>query len=149
MLFVGTGVILTYEVCARYFLNSPTIWAAEISQLGLIWGVMLGLPWCLASRHHIRITAIIGKLTNGPRVIAEIIAMMAIAIFSVIVCWFGWEIFIDSWDRGRTTGTMLDIPAWIAELSIPFGFAILFIQSIVETIRALSGDIPADEEIQE
>ena len=35
VLLAGTGVMLTYEVVARYFFNAPTIWAAELSQLFL------------------------------------------------------------------------------------------------------------------
>ena len=39
--------MLPYEVIARYFFIRPTIWAAELSQLCLIWGSMLALAHVL------------------------------------------------------------------------------------------------------
>ena len=72
--------------------------------------------------------------------------MAAVAVFSAIVLVYGYEIFHDSFVRGRTTGTMLDMPMWYVELSLPFGFAILLIQAVIETVRALQGQIVAEGE---
>ena len=38
ILFGMAGIMLTYEVGARYLFIAPTIWAAELSQLSLIFG---------------------------------------------------------------------------------------------------------------
>ncbi|MEM6678719.1 MAG: TRAP transporter small permease [Pseudomonadota bacterium] len=143
-LFVAAGAMLTYEVGARYFFTAPTIWAAELSQLCLIWGSLVAMAWCLRERRHIRITAITGLLPRGPRLIAEAAAMLTVAVFSVVVVWKGFEIFWDSFERGRTTGSMLDLPIWITELAIPFGFAVLLAQALVEALRAARGEVPED-----
>ena len=143
-LFVFAGVMLTYEVAARYFFTRPTIWAAELSQMCLIWGSLIASPWCLRERRHIRITAVIGRLPKAPRIGADLIAMAAVAVFSGFVTWKGWEIFWDSFERGRTTGSMLDLPIWIVELAVPFGFAVLLIQSLIEFLRAARGEIVAE-----
>ncbi|MEL6210249.1 MAG: TRAP transporter small permease, partial [Pseudomonadota bacterium] len=132
------------EVVARYFFTAPTIWAAELSQLCLIWGSLLAMAWCLRERRHIRITAVTSLLPQGPRVAAEALAMLAVAIFSAIVVWKGFEIFWTSFERGRTTGSMLDLPIWITELAIPFGFAVLLAQALLEALRAMQGEVPAE-----
>ena len=49
-LFCLAGFMLSYEVMARYFFLSPTIWAAELSQISLIYGTLLAMPWALKSR---------------------------------------------------------------------------------------------------
>lgn len=140
-LFVAAGCMLTYEVAARYFFVRPTIWAAELSQLCLIWGSLVAAPWCLRERRHIRITALIQHLPRGPRIAIDIAAMLAVLVFSVFVVWKGWEIFWDSFVRGRTTGSMLDMPTWVVELAVPFGFAVLLLQSAIEIARAARGEI--------
>ncbi|MBK0398882.1 TRAP transporter small permease [Limibaculum sp. M0105] len=144
LLFVLAGVMLTWEVVARYFFVKPTIWAAELSQLCLIWGTLIAMPWCLRERRHIRITAVTGVLPMAGRRIAEIFAMLAVALFSAIVFWKGWGIFWDSVERGRTSGTMLDLPAWVPEAAVPFGFAILLAQALIEAGRTLRGEIVAE-----
>lgn len=143
-LFVIAGVMLSYEVLARYFFTRPTIWAAELSQACLIWGSLIASPWCLRERRHIRITAVIGLLPRGPRIVADVIAMAAVAVFSAIVFWKGWAIFFDSFERGRTTGSMLDLPIWIVEFAVPFGFAVLLAQALIEMRRAARGEIAAE-----
>jgi C4-dicarboxylate transporter DctQ subunit len=140
-MFVLAGLMLSYEVIARYFFIAPTTWAAELSQLCLIWGTLIAMPWCLRERRHIRITALTGLLPFGGRQIAEMLAMLVVALFSGMVVWKGWEIFWDRFVRGRTTGSMLDLPTWIAELAVPVGFAILLVQALIEIGRAVRGEL--------
>jgi len=142
LLFVASGVMLTYEVLARYFFIRPTIWAAELSQLCMIWGCLIGMPWLLSARRHIAVDAVIRLLPRGVQRGAEAFAMIAVAVFSALVAWKGWDIFHDSFERGRTTGSMLDLPSWVAELAVPVGFALLFVQALVETGRAWRGALP-------
>jgi len=143
LLFVAAGCMLTYEVIARYFFIRPTIWAAELSQLCLIWGALMGMPWALAARRHISVDAITRLCPPAVQRGLEVIAMTAVLAFSVMVMIKGWGIFLDSFERGRTTGTMLDLPSWIAELPVAIGFALLAIQAVIEIVGLLRGnDIP-------
>ncbi|MBG6209034.1 TRAP-type C4-dicarboxylate transport system permease small subunit [Labrenzia sp. EL_126] len=131
-LFILAGCMLTYEVSARYLFVAPTIWAAELSQLCLIWGSMIGMPWLLKANQHIAVDALTIRLGDTAQRVCRVLAMSAIALFSAIVTWKGGEIFLDSFERGRTTGSMLDLPTWISELAIPVGFALLFVQAVIE-----------------
>lgn len=146
LLFVAAGVMLTYEVAARYFFIRPTIWAAELSQACLIWGALIASPWCLRERRHIRITAVISHLPRPARIVADVFAMVAVAVFSAVVLVYGWRIFYHSFVRGRTTGSMLDLPIWIVEFAVPFGFAVLLVQALIEVTRAARGEIVAEGE---
>ncbi len=133
--FVATGAMLTYEVAARYIFNAPTIWAAELSQMALIWGSLIAMPWILQARRHITVTAITSLLGERTRQVLEILAMAFILVFSLIVTIYGWEIFYDSFVRGRTTGSLLNLPIWIVELAIPVGFALLSVQAAFEIVQ--------------
>ena len=136
--------MLTYEVLARYFFTAPTVWASELSQLCLIWGVLIAMAWALAARRHIAVDAVVGLLPPTLRRATDCFAMLAVAGFSALVTWKGWLIFYDSFERGRTTGSMLDLPTWVAELSVPVGFALLLVQALIEAKRAASGDFAED-----
>ena len=138
-LFVTAGFMLTYEVIARYFFSAPTIWAAELSQFTLIWGSLLAMAWLLGARRHIAVDALVDLLSPEQRRFTEAFAMLCIAAFSAVVTWKGWDIFLDSFERGRTTGSMLDLPTWVTELAVPAGFALLFLQALLEAYRALTG----------
>lgn len=139
LLFVLSGAMLTYEVLARYFFTKPTIWAAELSQMALIWGTLLAMAWALGTGRHIAVEAVVSRLSAKTRRYTECLAMLFVAFFSFFATWKGGEIFWDSFERGRTTGSMLDLPLWLSELAVPFGFALLLIQALIEAWRSAHG----------
>lgn len=140
LLLAATGAMLTYEVIARYFFIRPTIWAAELSQLCLIWGCLLAMAHVLAVRHHITVNAITALLPRRIQTVCVAFALVFITVFSIIVTIWGWDIFWDSFERGRTTGSLLDLPAWVAELSVPVGFALLAAQAVAELVSLRGSD---------
>ncbi len=143
-LFCISGFMLSYEVIARYFFLSPTIWAAELSQISLIYGTLMAMPWALKSRKHIQINLVINRVSKYYKKIINILMMIVLIIFSTYVMIYGFEIFYDSFSRGRTTGSLLNLPSWIAELSVPVCFFLLFIQSIFEIVKLLNNIEPPE-----
>ena len=139
VLLAATGAMLTWEVVARYFFIRPTIWAAELSQLCLIWGCLLAMGWVLAMRRHITVNAVTALFPRRLQIACVALALLFILGFSLIVAWWGWDIFHDSWARGRRTGSILNLPSWVAELSVPVGFALLALQSLAELATLRDG----------
>ncbi|MEM9247192.1 MAG: TRAP transporter small permease [Pseudomonadota bacterium] len=135
VLMAATGAMLTYEVVARYFFVKPTIWAAELSQLCLVWGCLLVMPHLLTLRRHITVNAVTSLLPDAGQRLCAYIALGVVIVFSAIVAYWGFDIFYTSFERGRTTGSILNLPIWISEASVPFGFGLLALQGIVETLR--------------
>ena len=146
VLYGIAGIMLTYEVGARYLFIAPTSWAAELSQLTLIYGTLLAMPLALQHRRHIQIKAIIHKLSDINQRRIGIIMMITLIVFSLYVVIYGFDIFFDSFQRGRTTGSLLDLPAWIAELPVPFCFLMLIIQAVFEIKKMVSGITPPSGE---
>lgn len=134
VLMALTGVMLTFEVVARYFFIKPTIWAAELSQLCLIWGCLLSMAWLLGARRHITVNAVTALLPLSAQKACVALALICIIAFSGIVTVWGWDIFYDSFTRGRTTGSLLNLPTWVAELSVPVGFGLLTLQAFTDLI---------------
>ena len=138
-LLAVTGLFLTYEVVARYFFIKPTTWAAEISQLFLIWGCLLAMAWVLTLRQHITVNALTSLLPRRAQKACVAVSLVGILIFSIVIVFWGWDIFYESWVRGRTTGSLLNLPTWVAELPVPLGFLLLFAQAACE-LKALWGN---------
>ncbi len=140
-LLAVTGLFLTYEVVARYFFIKPTTWAAEVSQLCLIWGCLLAMAWVLTLRQHITVNALTSLLPRSAQKVCVALSLMAILVFSIVIVFWGWDIFYESWVRGRTTGSLLNLPTWVAELPVPLGFLLLFAQAACELKALWRNDI--------
>ncbi len=144
--YFAIGLMLCYEVTARYVFNAPTIWATEIATLAMIWGTFLGAAALLHRGQHIRIGIVIDRLPCLVQHRIESVLFLLIAIFSAVVVWYGTPIAYDSFATGRTTGSMLDVPTYWSEAAVPVGFAFLGLQALVEAVRALrrgAGEPPA------
>ena len=148
-MFFATAAMISYEVAARYIFNAPTIWAEELSRVFLVWGTFLAMAALLRRRSHIRITLITGHLSAGAQRLCEIFAMAMVALLSGVAGWYGGTIAYDSFERGRTTATMLDLPQWTLEVTVPLGFGLLFAQALAETLRLLAGETPPGSEDSE
>lgn len=139
-LFFATGALLTWEVVARYVFDAPTVWAAEISGMFMIWGVFIALPRTILRRENINIEIVHERLPRWAQRICDAGAMVFMAFFCAVVFWYGWEIAWDSFVRGRSTGTMLNIPNWWTEMVIPAGFLLSFLACLLNLWRVLRGE---------
>ena len=134
-LFFATGLMLGWEVGARYLFTAPTIWAEELSRLFLVWGTFAGAAALVHRREHIRITILTDVLPQAARTVLAVASLLIVASFGAGVAVFGFEIAWDSYARGRTTGSMLDIPLAWSQAAVPFGGALLLLQALVEAVR--------------
>ena len=133
------GAMLTYEVVARYFFNAPTIWAEELSRLFMIWAVFIGSAGLLAGREHIRVTVLVDQFPVAVQRFCEVVSLVFVAVISGFVAWFGMPTALKSFEVGRTTGSMLDMPSWWMQASIPVGFALLAVQALALAIGLVLG----------
>jgi TRAP-type C4-dicarboxylate transport system permease small subunit len=145
-LFFGTGALLTWEVVARYVFSAPTIWAAEISQMFLIWGMFVAVPRTITRRENISIEVLHELLPESIQKICNIASLGFIAFFCAVVFWYGWEIAWDSLVRGRSTGTMLNIPNWWTEMVIPAGFGLSVLACFAGLWRIARGEALPESE---
>ena len=71
--------------------------------------------------------------------ICEVISLVFVAVISGFVAWFGTPTALNSFEVGRTTGSMLDMPAWWLQASIPIGFALLTVQALALAVGIIAG----------
>jgi len=110
-----------------------------LSQIALVWGSMLALPWLLQKRRNININAVTKLMPMPMQRILEYVSLSVMAVLSIVAVVYGFEIFWDSFVRGRTTGSLMNLPVWISELAVPFGFLLMFFASLAEILRLLKG----------
>lgn len=142
VLLVAITAMLTYEVVARYVFLAPTEWTQDVAVTLQIWFTYLGMALVLRQRQMIRISAFLAISGARVRYLLEALALLVIGAFSLVAMIKGYDMMMDSIDLGRRQPTMLALPNWIAELPIVVGFALLFLQSLVDLIRLPFGPPP-------
>ena len=148
--YFAVGLMLGYEVVARYFFTAPTIWAEELSRLVFIWATFLAAAALLRRNQHIRVTALTALMGAPGRRAARLVSLAFVVAFCALVVWYGLDAPINSYLRGRTSGSMLDIPAWWMQAAVPLGFALLGVQAALAFARTAAGaPLPPESAVEE
>ena len=81
---------------------------------------------------------------------ARLVALGFVIALCCVLVWYGKDAPLNSYARGRSSGSMLDIPAWWAQTAVPLAFALLALQATLEFIRcALGAPLPPEAHMPE
>ncbi|EAU40001.1 putative integral membrane transport protein [Fulvimarina pelagi HTCC2506] len=142
VLVVAIALMLFFEVAARYLFNAPTIWAQDIAIACQVWFTYLGMAYVLRQRQMIRITALVALAGPFLRRLVESFTLLVILAFCTVAVVYGIDVVVDSIRLGRRQPTMLEMPNWIVEIPVVFGFLLLGIQALADLIRLPFGPAP-------
>lgn len=113
-----------------------------ILRIMVLWVGLLGALVASRQRKQISVDVLTRILPPTLKTISFIITRTFAAIVSGIIAWHSWLFVIDEWKLGTKAFAM--VPAWLAELIIPFGFSVIAlrytIQAGLTTVRCARGE---------
>ena len=130
-LILAIGVVVTYEIVARWVFGAPTIWTQEIAGYLLVACAFFGFAPTMHAGEHIRIDLLSKRFRKGTRSAVELLACICIVTYAGVVAWGGYEMVAQSFKYGRKSMTLLEVPVWIPQLVVPIGVAMLLIVALV------------------
>jgi TRAP-type C4-dicarboxylate transport system permease small subunit len=131
----AAGLVLTWEVVGRYFLEIPSDWQDELSTLLLIGATFASAAWTQARRGHVAIDAL-GEVLP-PRVdrVRRRLADLCACVFCAYFAYKSFQLFADAWSEGQTTPSAWGSPLWIPYFSMAAGMALLSVQQAVQVLH--------------
>lgn len=128
--------VIGHEVVVRYFFDSPTIWAMELSVLLFGPYFMFAGPHLLHTAGHVNVDILYSKLSPRMAGVADCLTYPLIAIVSVIFIYQSLPVAMNAYVSGETSFTTWNPVVWPIKMVIPAAFTLLFLQAIAETILA-------------
>jgi TRAP-type C4-dicarboxylate transport system permease small subunit len=128
-------VVLFLGVVARYGLQSPLVWSDELASILFLWLAMLGATIALQRDQHMRMTALVSRLTGARRAYIEVVAIAACLAFLVLIAWPAIQ-YAGS-ERDITTPA-LEIPNVWRALALPVGICLMAIFALLRLARSAS-----------
>ena len=130
-------VLVTFiQIVLRWF-NAATVWAEEISRYVMLYQVWVGASYAVHEDAHIRITALIGKLSGGRRRGMDLVVLTLWLLFALWLTVEGCVLVGKIAAMGQVSSAMR-IPMTIPYASVPIGGALMtirLVQKIVERLR--------------
>lgn len=122
--------ILSYEVVARYFFNSPTIWAHELSGFFFAFYLAMTGPWVLLRKEHVSVDIIYTKYSEKKQNAADIVSNIIAIFFFVVVFHLGMQNAQYALSINQTSYTVWGPPLWPIKFFIPLSAAFFILQSL-------------------
>lgn len=130
-------VLVTFmQIVLRWF-NAATVWAEEFSRYVMLYQVWVGASYAVHEDAHIRITALIGKLSGGRRRGMDLVVLTLWLLFALWLTVEGCVLVGKIAAMGQVSSAMR-IPMTIPYASVLIGGALMtvrLVQKIVERLR--------------
>ena len=133
-LFLFFGLLLM-EVFLRYFFNSPTVWANELSQMLFGAYAVIGGGYILLTGGHVNVDIIYSRLGEKKRAALDIVSSVLFFLFCGMLLIYGGSLAWDSLSRFEHSQSAWNPPLYPAKLAIPLAAALLILQGLAKLIR--------------
>lgn len=138
LLIVFMFALIIIEVSFRYFLNNPTVWTNELTQMLFgVYGILSG-GYILAQRGHVNVDLLHSALSPRKRAFLDVLTSVVFFIFTLALLWFGYEMARDSMSTWETSYSAWNPPVWPIKLAIPIGTALLVLQGIAKLLEDIA-----------
>jgi tripartite ATP-independent transporter DctM subunit len=133
-LLVGVDIVVLFAgVFSRFVMHNPLVWSDELASILFLWLAMLGAVAALRRGEHMRMTALVGRLSPSPRAAFEAVATAACLAFLALVMWPAWQYAAD--ERAITTPALEISNLWRAA-AWPIGIVLMGTFSILRMLRS-------------
>ena len=121
-LFFTMVVAIVWQVVARYFFASPTIWSEELARFLVVWVTMLGSAYVLEHGGHVAVTIFVDMMPAPMRRFFEWVRDLIIIAMAGGLAYYGYGFAISG---ARRTSTGLGLQMSYAYAAIPIGAALI------------------------
>lgn len=128
----GTLLWLMISVVASVVMRNigiqPFAWLFTSAEYGLLYMTMLGAPWLVRERGHVHIELVTAALPPGLRRIVSRAVAMACVIVSLILAWYGLQLFLTNIERNDFDVRAYFYPRWMLTITFPIAFSFMAVE---------------------
>lgn len=144
ILFAAMTVIGTYQICARYFFNSPSTVSEELLTYSFTWMSLLASAYVFGKRDHMRMGFLADKFRGNGRKYFEAVIDGLTILFAAIVMVYG-GIVITRLTMTQVTAS-LQIPMGLVYSIVPVSGILIILFGIMNAVDMLYTDFSKQEE---
>lgn len=134
-LVVAEAIILLAGVVSRYGFDNPLSWSDELASSLFIWLTMLGAVLALDRGEHMRLTAVVSRLSGRWQARLQTVSALVVCAFiaAIILPAIG-----HAWDEMEITTPALGLPAGLRAAALPVGAILMMLTLAAGMVRDAS-----------
>jgi TRAP-type mannitol/chloroaromatic compound transport system permease small subunit len=127
------------NAASRYLFSQSSNGWLEIQWYMFAGMVLLGAPYALKMNEHVRVDLFYGMASERTQIWIDIIGgFLFLLPICVILTYFTWPWFVDSWNINEESSNAGGLVRWPVKLLLPVGFALMALQGISEIIKRIA-----------
>ncbi|NRA98619.1 MAG: TRAP transporter small permease [Rhodobacteraceae bacterium] len=127
-ILVWLMVSVVLSVAMRNVGVQPWAWLFTSAEYGIFYMTMLGAPWLVRERGHVHIELVTAALTPRlRRIVSRGVAAACVAV-SLILAWYGLELFLTNVERNDYDVRAYFYPRWLLTITFPIAFTFMAIE---------------------
>ncbi len=127
------------NVLLRYTLSAGSVWAQELEWHLLVPICLLGMAYAIRQGEHVRVDVFFANYPDRLKHAIDVVAAVLGMVFALIVVWLSWRYVLQSWRIDEGSANPGGIPyRWGLKGMLLVGFALLFLQSLGDALRAFA-----------
>lgn len=150
LLLLAMAINVTYGVVTRYAFNSPSVVAIELTKILMIPALVLAVSYVQRYDRHLRVDFLSSRFPWRVRqALLEIIVPVAALFVTYVLVWKGWEAATYAYFINETSYASWREPLWPVKMTIPIGYALLFIVIVAQLLRGIATLFFGEEETKQ
>lgn len=131
------AIVMGANVLLRYGFSVGFIWSQELEWHILVPICLFGMSYALQQGEHVRVDVLFQYFSQRSKYLIELLAALIAMAFAALVIRLSVPYVLQSWSIGEGSANPggLDY-RYIIKAMIPLGFALFFVQSFSEAIKA-------------
>lgn len=123
---ISMTLLVASQIVLRNFFNSGIDWADVAARHTVLWVAFMGAMLATRSRQHIAIDVLTRFIPRTPRNAVRIVLDAFSCVVALLLAHASLNFVIEE----RAMGSILfaDVPTWIVQTIIPFGFAMISLE---------------------
>ena len=127
------------NAASRYLFSASSNAWLEVQWYMFAGMVLLGGPYTLKVNEHVRVDLIYSAVSERARIWIDIVGCLLFLLpICVILIYFTWPWFVDSWRIGEMSSNAGGLIRWPVKLVLPVGFGLLALQGISDLIKRVA-----------
>lgn len=127
------------NAASRYLISASSNAWLEIQWYMFAGMVLLGAPYTLKVNEHVRVDLLYSSVSERTQIWIDIFgAIFFLLPICVILTYFTWPWFVDSWRLQEESSNAGGLIRWPVKLLLPVGFFLMALQGISELIKRIA-----------
>ena len=135
--FIIMCISLFLQLFSR-FIGKPLVFTEEISRYSYVWIVFIAMSLAIKTNDHIAIDFFKNKLPGRIQKILNVLINFCSVLFFIYLTFYGIQ-YVTFTKTSLTPA--LEIPMMVVTVSLPIGFALSAIRSVIRLIQSLKPHI--------